>query len=44
MSFCKRDPIDHLFFKDKELRAQGSVEGLIFERHQKKQEPEKHIC
>jgi hypothetical protein len=38
---CKRDPIDHLFFQDKALRAQGSVEGLIFERHQKKQAVEK---
>jgi general secretion pathway protein D len=38
---CKRDPIDHLFFQDKTLRAQGSVEGLIFERHQKKQAAEK---
>lgn len=34
----ERDPIDRLFFQDKALRAQGSVEGLIFERHQKKQE------
>jgi general secretion pathway protein D len=37
----QQDPIDRLFFRDKALRAQGSVEGLIFERHQKKQEEEK---
>ena len=35
---CQKDPIDRAFFRDKALRAQGSVEGLIFERHQKKQE------
>ena len=34
----ERDPIDRFFFQDRGLRAQGSVEGLIFERHQKKQE------
>ena len=34
----EHDPIDRLFFQDKALRAQRSVEGLIFERHQKKQE------
>ncbi|HSC24913.1 MAG TPA: hypothetical protein VLB80_01690 [Candidatus Babeliales bacterium] len=33
-----RDPIHRMFFQDKQLRAQQSVEGLIFERHQKKQE------
>lgn len=37
----QKDPIDHLFFDDKALRAQGSVEGLIFERHQKKQATER---
>ncbi len=36
----EKDPIDHMFFDDKALRAQGSVEGLIFERHQKLQETE----
>jgi general secretion pathway protein D len=38
---CQQDPIDRLFFRDKALRAQGQVEGLIFERHQKQQEIEK---
>lgn len=38
---CQQDPIDRLFFRDKTLRAQGQVEGLIFERHQKTQEMEK---
>jgi general secretion pathway protein D len=38
---CQQDPIDRLFFRDKALRAQGQVEGLIFERHQKEQEIEK---
>lgn len=33
-----RDPIHRMFFQDKALRAQNAVEGLIFERHQKKQE------
>jgi general secretion pathway protein D len=40
----QQDPIDRLFFRDKTLRAQGQVEGLIFERHQKKQEEEKLIA
>lgn len=38
---CQKDPLDRAFFRDKALRAQGSVEGLIFERHQKQQETEK---
>jgi len=33
-----RDPIHRMFFADKASRAQNMVEGLIFERHQKKQE------
>ena len=33
-----RDPIHRAFFNDKALRAQNAIEGLIFERHQKKQE------
>jgi general secretion pathway protein D len=37
----QQDPIDRLFFRDKTLRAQGQVEGLIFERHQKQQAEEK---
>ncbi|HLW72416.1 MAG TPA: secretin N-terminal domain-containing protein [Candidatus Babeliales bacterium] len=32
-----RDPIHRAFFQDKAARAQNTVEGLIFERHQKKQ-------
>lgn len=32
-----RDPIHRAFFQDKTARAQNTVEGLIFERHQKKQ-------
>jgi len=34
----ERDPIDRMFFQDKVLRREGSVEGLIFERHQKQQQ------
>lgn len=37
-AYGERDPIDRLFFQDKAMRAQKTVEGLIFERHQKKQE------
>ncbi len=33
-----RDPVHRLFFKDKSERMSKSVEGLIFERHAKKQE------
>ena len=33
-----RDPIHRMFFSDKAQRAQNAIEGLIFERHQKKQE------
>lgn len=33
-----RDPVHRAFFSDKALRAQNAIEGLIFERHQKKQE------
>jgi len=36
--YTELDPIDRLFFQDKAMRAQKTVEGLIFERHQKKQE------
>jgi len=37
-AYAELDPIDRLFFQDKAMRAQKTVEGLIFERHQKKQE------
>lgn len=39
-AYSEQDPIDRWFFQDKQQRAQQSVEGLIFERHQKKQEVE----
>jgi general secretion pathway protein D len=36
---CDKDPIDRLFFQDKIQRAQAHAEGIIFERHQKKEIP-----